>query len=111
MNTDRAEKWKEALGILDIQNEISGMVCLEHFNESDFRRKNKTELKANVIPRSYKSYTQDTQVNISVEIETNDNTIDDAMGAALEMISQNSMTDSIVQKMINLEFLVFLYLL
>lgn len=68
VNTENAEKWKEVLGMLDIKKEISGTVCMEHFSETDFRRKNRTELKANVIPRLLNTRT--TQANISVEIET-----------------------------------------
>lgn len=49
-NGENVQKWKTALGLEYIQNQITGNVCMDHFKESDFRRKNKTELKPNVIP-------------------------------------------------------------
>lgn len=51
-NEELAAKWKKALGIEIIQGYITGTVCVEHFTDFEFKRKNKKELKSDAIPHS-----------------------------------------------------------
>lgn len=44
-----AKKWNIALG-LEVNKIVHGHVCCEHFNENDFKRKNKTNLRSDAIP-------------------------------------------------------------
>lgn len=46
---DIADKWKDAVGI-DRNKICNGFVCVEHFEDKYFKRRNKTELKLNAIP-------------------------------------------------------------
>lgn len=48
-NHDVAAKWNIALGF-DGNKILHGFVCFEHFEDDRFKRKNKSELKADAIP-------------------------------------------------------------
>lgn len=68
-NGEIAQKWKEALGMQGIQKQITGNVCADHFSGSDFKRKNKTELKPNVIPSmNLLTLANDSEDIVAVEI-------------------------------------------
>lgn len=48
-NREMAEKWNVALGF-EAEKYIYGFVCVEHFEDDHFKRKNKSELKPHAVP-------------------------------------------------------------
>lgn len=50
-------EWNAALGI-DRDKISHGLVCVEHFEDSVFKRKNKTELKPHAVPTIFNNITQ-----------------------------------------------------
>lgn len=48
-NREIAEKWNVALGF-EAEKIIHGLVCVEHFEDDQFKRRNKTELKPHAVP-------------------------------------------------------------
>lgn len=53
-NPEIAKQWNSALGF-DVDKHIPGRVCFQHFEDDCFKRKNKTELKANSVPTIFET--------------------------------------------------------
>lgn len=47
-----AEKWNVALGV-DVNRTVHANVCFQHFEEIDFKRKDKSRLKPNAVPKIF----------------------------------------------------------